>query len=255
MRHILIGLFFLQLACTRIDTVASRYLKSQHIVASEGGDLTVLESESAELAGFSLAIPPGALAQDTQVTLELGLDALVESPDTPQSSVAMLGPTSVVLLKPVKVAFPYVPEEEQHADDVQLVFVKESQRERLRVVTDAQVTISLNAFGSMQVISRRCVSNDSCTSGVCLAGRCRSQSCGNVTCTGSDTCCNASCGICTPPATSCSQVPCAQTCADSECGAIIALPACTCPSGEPCSPNQCVRGVNGTCVWKQGDCL
>src|SRR5438128_2243082 len=79
-------------ACNPTQTVGSRYVKSQTISASQGGALTVDSSESPELAGTKLVIEPGALAIDTEITLELGDKPITQGNDKSAGELALWGP-------------------------------------------------------------------------------------------------------------------------------------------------------------------
>ncbi len=50
--------------------VGSRFVRAEFILAAQGGGFVVTATESTELAGVAIEIAPGALAQDTLVTLE-----------------------------------------------------------------------------------------------------------------------------------------------------------------------------------------
>jgi hypothetical protein len=57
-------------ACgVKTEIVASKYVRSQLILAVDGGTLTVIAADSQELAGTRVEVPPGALAQDTVITV------------------------------------------------------------------------------------------------------------------------------------------------------------------------------------------
>src|SRR4051794_23068780 len=70
------GLIVALAGCQQSYPLASRYIKSVPVQASQGALVTVDPSESQELAGASISIPAGALERDTTVTVELGLDTL-----------------------------------------------------------------------------------------------------------------------------------------------------------------------------------
>jgi len=68
-RHALLLLALLPaLACAK-STLASKFIKSAKISASAGGTLTVTAADSADYAGTSITIPPGALAADTTISI------------------------------------------------------------------------------------------------------------------------------------------------------------------------------------------
>jgi hypothetical protein len=87
------------------NQAGSRYVKSQNIDAASGGTLSVTATESAALAGTSLAIPAGALAADTRITLELGMDDLVAREDV-AGPVAIWGPAGTRFSKKARMTLP-----------------------------------------------------------------------------------------------------------------------------------------------------
>lgn len=261
-RWLLMCLLCFQLsACVRTQRVASRYIKTQLISAQNGGTLHVEATESAELAGFSLSIPPGALGEDTLVTLELGLDDVVATPDTAASAVAILGPAGVAFSASATVVFSYEPESDEQPNDVQVLQATDGEPTRYTaptVIADAQVRqvkVSLSQLGTLQVIQRRCTLVEQCPTAACTAGRCRSNTCGNVSCAPGSVCCDASCGRCTSGGTACPPAPCAvNDCLPSDCGPVIGLPNCVCANGTLCSDPICARQLNGACGWERGTC-
>ncbi len=87
------------------NQAGSRYVMSENVTAASGATLTVSASQSAALAGTSLDIPAGALAADTRITLELGLDDLVASADV-AGPVAIWGPAGTRFSKKARMTLP-----------------------------------------------------------------------------------------------------------------------------------------------------
>ncbi|MBK7861598.1 MAG: hypothetical protein IPJ65_23880 [Archangiaceae bacterium] len=89
--------------------VGSKYVKTEKISASQGGSLTVAASDSPELAGAKLVIPPGALAADQEITLELGSAPITQGGDKAAGQVALWGPSGTRFAMPVEMTLPYTP--------------------------------------------------------------------------------------------------------------------------------------------------
>jgi hypothetical protein len=90
-------------ACGVDSTVGSRFVKSERVAASKGAAISVSATEEPELAGTSLDVPPGALATDTTLTLELGLKPLTGNARGP---VAIWGPAGTLFSSPVRMTLP-----------------------------------------------------------------------------------------------------------------------------------------------------
>ena len=95
----------LVLAACGTQTVGSRYVKSDNVVASQGKTIAVSDKDSALLAGTSLDIPSGALAQDTVITLEVGVDSLLDA-DTAAGPVTTWGPAGTHFSTPARMTLP-----------------------------------------------------------------------------------------------------------------------------------------------------
>ena len=59
------------------------------VVATDGAVFAVSDTESQDLAGTRLVIPPNSLAQDTTITLALGDAAIVDTGDEAAGPVAV----------------------------------------------------------------------------------------------------------------------------------------------------------------------
>jgi hypothetical protein len=102
--------------------LASEFVKSQLVRASEGGTVTVQASDSATLAGVKVVIPPGALSADTRITIGYGAGAGTTDPWSmspsptasllpqgvqPSGPVVYLGPDGTAFRSLVTVTLPY----------------------------------------------------------------------------------------------------------------------------------------------------
>jgi hypothetical protein len=88
--------------------VASKYFKSQDVIASQGGTITVTATDSTIFAGTQIIIPPGALSRDTRIGVGCGNLAGI-LPSTLQSAGHALdfGPDNVRFKLPVTVRIPF----------------------------------------------------------------------------------------------------------------------------------------------------
>ncbi len=83
--------------------LGSRYLKSQTIVASAGGGFEVTDADSTAFSGVAIQVPPGALPEDTTITVAPSAD-LTASDDVEWVGPAMeFGPAGLVFSTPATV--------------------------------------------------------------------------------------------------------------------------------------------------------
>jgi PKD repeat protein len=87
-----------------IDT---KPIKSARLSATAGGTVEVSCSESAELFGASLVVPPAALAGDTTITVALGLASIVGFGAEVAGPVAVWGPPGTRFRAPATMTLPY----------------------------------------------------------------------------------------------------------------------------------------------------
>jgi hypothetical protein len=177
-------------ACTsRTDLVGSRYIKKVHVVASQGATITLSAQESDRFPGLTVALPAGALASDTDVTIEEGFSALASGSDSAISPVLWLGPDGTALASAARVTLPIsgtAPTDQPV--DVQVLLERAGALARLSVpavsvdLTALQVSWSTTVLGRGQVVLRTCSANGECAPGECVGGRCRGASCGTVRC-------------------------------------------------------------------------
>lgn len=253
-------------ACTKTEVgVASRYVKSVSVSAEEGATISVSQAESGELAGSGLFIPPGALVEDTVITVEVGAANQVEDPSLPAGPVAVWGPAGTRFQVAAEMILPFGLPEGTSADDL-YVDVLEDDGTRLfvehaQLVVDSEtgtVRFPVSGFTGYQPGIRGCTSaNHPCPAyAVCQQGHCVGNACGNSTCAVGALCCNQSCvvpanGSTTCPAPSCSAAnpcPVGQSCnagtgkCETSCGR--SYPNVACPTGQAC--------FNGTCQASAG---
>jgi len=255
MKRIIVLAVFALAACEPV--VGSRYVKSQEMTASAGGELTIDASENAELAGTRLSIPANALPSNTQVTVEIGLDALVTQTRI-ASPVVVFGPQSLQLNGDATVVLPLSrvkPGEiitiSARAGDGSPYDISSS-----NISLDADnthATFSVRRFGSFQAQrSNACVTNTDCASGEqCVNGLCDAVCVAQTeTCNGVDDDCDGivdnGCSVSCNSDTDCAS---GQWCVRGTCetdpstfdgGSWSCTSNNDCLSGEDC--------INGSCV-------
>jgi hypothetical protein len=205
----------LVLAACGTQTVGSRYVKSENVTVSQGKVIAVSDKDSALLAGTSLEIPSGALSQDTVITLEVGIDNLVDTDDV-AGPVAIWGPAGTRFSKPARMTLPLTVNES--GDEIAILVREadgtESELPSSAVTIDAQgrAVFEVSGFTSFQPLRRRaCQTNATCgPRQVCRAGRCvRPTSCtANSACPTGQVCVNGTCN----GGMACSPVVCTLAC-------------------------------------------
>lgn len=138
------------------EPVGSRYVKSVRVNAQEGATLSVTAAESAALAGTTLVIEPGALSEDTTITIEPGLAPIVSGVDQlPAGPVAVFGPDGLTFSKPAKLTLPSSTAAGQQRASV-FVQVQEGDGRRFTVphgqlaIASSSVGLQINGFSSFQ---------------------------------------------------------------------------------------------------------
>lgn len=165
--------------CSRSGDLGSRFIKSQRIVASQGGTVQVSKEESAELAGTRLVIPPGALAADTTVTLDLSAHPLIPSAARGAGPTAEWGPAGTALSAPAELTLPYRLGLWQSAGDLFFAVEHPGGSAELRpplLAVDppaSLATTSISELGRVEPgAARLCGSDAECPGMRCLAGEC-----------------------------------------------------------------------------------
>ncbi|HVE81730.1 MAG TPA: hypothetical protein VND93_02740 [Myxococcales bacterium] len=242
--------------CQQTYPLASRYIKSVPVQASQGALVTVDASESEELAGSSISIPAGALSQDTTLTVELGLDALASGSDTAVSRVAVWGPAGTKLSSPAEVVLPFTLPATESADGLTVNLLRgdgtKVALDRVAFTVDGSnqaARFRLDELAALEVDVNHCGELHPCTDGkVCREGTCVAPTCGGVACVAGQLCCNNHCTTVEAGQTACPAPQCGadHLCADGYfCDGGVCYRRCgdlnPCPAGSVCS-------TAGTCV-------
>ncbi len=256
MKRIIVLAALVLAACDPV--VGSRYVKSQEMTASAGGELTIDASENAELAGTRLSIPANALPSNTQITVEVGLDALVNSTRI-ASPVVVFGPQTLQLNGDATVVLPL-----SHVKTGEIITISARAGDGSsyeiptpNITIDASqthATFTVRRLGSFQAQrSNACVSNADCTATEqCVNGLCDAACVAQTeTCNGVDDDCDGVVDNGCTAASCASDTDCAsgQWCVRGSCeanpsttdgGSFSCVSDTDCFSGEEC--------VNGSCV-------
>jgi hypothetical protein len=99
-------------ACAKSDGIS--VARRQRITALSGGVIEVTAADDALLAGTRIEIPPGALAQDTTITIARGGDPIVVGRAEGVSPVVRFAPAGTTFVSPVRLTLPYTPSVGQH---------------------------------------------------------------------------------------------------------------------------------------------
>jgi hypothetical protein len=99
----------LELGACRMSTelVASKFVKSQLVVAAQGGTITVTRGDSPALAGTQIVIPPNALVRDTRITIGLAEVSIAPVGVRSAGPAADLGPSGTLFKVPATVSLPF----------------------------------------------------------------------------------------------------------------------------------------------------
>lgn len=144
-------------------------MKSDPVGASQGTTISVSSKDSALLAGTSLEIPASSLPQDTVITLEVGMESMLDA-DTAAGPVAIWGPAGTKFNKPARMTLPVTLGE---SSDEITVLVREADGTQFelgadKVTLDAQgrATFTIDGFTSFQPMRRRpCMADSQCATG------------------------------------------------------------------------------------------
>lgn len=270
--------------------VGSRYVKSQQVSASQGAVVTVSASDSTQLAGTKLEIPGDALAADTTITVEVGLEPLVAT-ELVAGPVAVWGPAGTLFSKPARMTLPL---QGLEPEDELSIFVREADGRVFEipaenVVIDAAagtVAFDIHGFTRFQPQRRhRCATDAQCRQGLaCVNGRCRpSGVCqADADCPQGYVCvaaqtntanCQAGApcpGVCQPQPPQCQNCPPGAACVNGACtltcGNVISCPpgsqclngacsaSCTASNGQTGCPAGQVCDPSGRCVLPPPQC-
>jgi Cys-rich repeat protein len=245
MKRIVILAAFALAACDPV--VGSRYVKSQQMAASAGGELTIDASDNKELAGTRLSIPPNALPSNTEITVELGLDALVNSTRI-ASPVVVFGPQALQLNADATVVLPL---SRVKTGEIITISARAADGSGYEILTpnitidasQTHATFTVRRLGSFQAQrSNACAVNADCATGEqCVNGLCDAVCVAQIeTCNGVDDDCD---GI-----------------VDNGCSVVSCNSNTDCASGEWCVRGSCEAdpstfdGGSWSCT-SNNDCL
>ncbi|HVE84688.1 MAG TPA: hypothetical protein VND93_17650 [Myxococcales bacterium] len=258
------GLIVALAGCQQSYPLASRYIKSVPVQASQGALVTVDPSESQELAGASISIPAGALERDTTVTVELGLEKLATGPDTSVSQVAVWGPAGTKLASPAEVVLPFTLPATESADGLRVNLLRgdgtKVALDRVAFTVDGTnqaARFRLDELAALEVEVSHCGADHPCADGtVCREGTCVAPTCGTSVCVSGQLCCDNHCQTVEPGTTTCPVPQCSldHPCADGFlCDGGVCWQRCgdlrpACPTGTVCSTNGiCVHAPTTEC--------
>ncbi|MFT3839404.1 MAG: hypothetical protein QM723_20645 [Myxococcaceae bacterium] len=95
------------LSCTVNTNTGSKYAKTQEINASNGGTLTVSQSDDASLAGLKIQVPPNALSKNTTLTVAEGNGFTLADGAAAVGPIADLGPVDATFVHPITITLPF----------------------------------------------------------------------------------------------------------------------------------------------------
>lgn len=272
-------------ACGGNSRLGSRYVKSVPVTASEGATITVDAAEEPALDKAKLVIPPGALKEDTVITIEVGESDITGGR---AGSVAIFGPSGLVFEKPATMTLPYQLNAGQ-LDSTLFVSVQEEDGRRSVVRNNAltidtanrTVSFSVNGFTSFQPASGNlqgdggvvsCQADVDCAQGdFCVNGACQTPFDGGSapTCVSDSDCtsagdrcfngyCQSSPNMCTTNASCAAGEQCVNGyCTPGQTDAGFGL-ACNsnavCPAGQVCVGGNCMASDAGFSCAMDSDC-
>jgi hypothetical protein len=254
-RSLVVCLFAVLAGCGPTRTVGSRYVKSERVTAAQGLTLSVEAADSPELAGTRLVIPPGALAADTVITLELGSDSLAGGDNKAAGAVALWGPAGTRFSTAAELSLPYAL---ASGESVGNLFIQGREDDGTRFVvnhdaltldlTNQLVRFPVSGFTGFQPnTGALCGNYPACTAGqTCVNGQCQATTtCGGLPgCAAGQSCINGQCASsgCGPNHTVCAA---GQSCVVDVCKPMCGnYPACV--NGQTCVNGQCQSAAN-TC--------
>jgi Cys-rich repeat protein len=171
----------------------TRLVLSVPVTASTGQAITVSASQAPALAGAELDIPAGALEQDTIITLELGLNDVVLSPNSPAGPVAIWGPSGTRFSKPALMRLPF---QLQSGQSAQNLFIDGWEEDGTHFdvghsglgidLQTQRVAFNVSGFTTFQpgtASGTSCRSDSDCGAGeVCVNGVCEAPDDGGIGC-------------------------------------------------------------------------
>ncbi len=166
----------------------------QSVTAAAGGTVTVSSAQDENLAGVSVTIPAGALAQDTTITVTEGAPLSLPAGSKSVTPVVDLGPAGTKFAKPVTITLPFLAGE-ANTSDLSAVGVEADGTTTVyagSALTVGATTLAFNVSGFTRfggVSGPPCPNGNACTgcngtetcppaAGVCPTQPCQSSSSG-----------------------------------------------------------------------------
>ncbi len=219
------------LSCSVNTTPGTKYAKTQQVSALTGGTVAVTAADDPALAGLKLLIPPGALAQDTVITVAEGNSLVLPDGALAVGPVADLGPTDATFSRQVTIVMPFTLAAGQATDGLA---IQGTDAEGNSVhVSNADLTIDATAHTVAFTVGHlhRFAPLFASPTAQCPNGEHFCGCCGN--------------GACQPAGTVCPAIACPATCAhDGGTGGGSGGGRSCCPAGE----SWCGCGNNGQCL-------
>ena len=250
------ALLFAGAACGTADPteLASVHVKTAMIDAAAGGTIEVTASdEYAPFIGTKVVVPAGALSADTELTVDIFSNSLMDADANEVGPAVTFGPAGTQFSQPVEVTLPIT---EAIDADLVRVYVQNADMSR-EVILPTGITIdaaqgvvrfSVEHFTTFQPGRAR---------GACRHLQCPSNQCSGGRCVTPNGCTNTECGpgpalptVLCPDGTSAGPV--CERAADGTCGWHV--PSCSCSADSDCPPGQLCDPNNGTCVVGGGVC-
>ncbi|CAN0551326.1 unnamed protein product, partial [Laminaria digitata] len=203
------------------------HVKSALIEATAGGSIEVTALDDyAPFIGTKLQVPPGALAADTKITIDVYSDSLMDEEADAVGPAVEFGPSGTTFSEPVQVTLPLT---EGLDAELARVYVRHGDGTR-EVLLAEQITV--DAANSVLRFSVQHFTTYH-------PGRARGA-CRHITCPSGQTCQGGQCQG-------------AGACTQAECSPAPGAPNYTCPDGTIAGP-VCERSAAGVCGWNFINC-
>ena len=205
--------------------LGSVHVKSELVAAATGATIEVTaEDEYAPFIGTKIVVPPNALPTDTQITIDVFTESLMDTDADAVGPAVTFGPAGTQFQQPVEVTLPIT----ESVDDM-LVRVYVERADGLReVILPSNVTIDAAAGLIRFTVTHFTTfhpgrARGPCRHVVCTSGQCQNGQCVNSACTPQD------------------------------CGPAPGVPSILCADGTTAGP-VCERNGAGTCGWRITTC-
>jgi len=217
------------LACSTDEPadLGSVHVKSALIEAAAGGSIEVTALDDyAPFIGTKLQVPPGALAADTKITIDVYSNSLMDEDADAVGPAVEFGPSGTTFSEPVQVTLPLT---EGLDAELARVYVRHGDGTR-EVLLAEQITVD-----AANNVLRFSVQHFTTYHPGRARGACR-----HVTCPSGQTCRGGQCQG-------------AGACTQAECSPAPGAPNYTCPDGTIAGP-VCERSAAGVCGWNFVNC-